>query len=143
MKRWLSITVALFAVVYMIAESASGDKRGTLSGTGQSLAKTKAIHMGDFRIAPVTPGVNEFPTLEDMAPEDLAVQSPNFNVDWFFINSGSDITASSASYRSGVSVAQSVTGKANSARYQLDIGFWSCVGGTCCQTVGDANKLIQ
>ena len=134
MKRWLSITVALFAVVYMITESAGSDIRETTSGTSQSVEKTTTINAGNLQIATATPSGNQVPALKD-----LAARSPNFNIEWFSANSGGDIAAFSANFVSGVSVAQSAAGEASSANFQLDIGFWNGVGGTCCQTPGDAD----
>ena len=140
MKRWLSITVALFAVVYMITESAGSDIRETTSGTSQSVEKTTTINAGNLQIATATPSGNQVPALKDLALKDLAARSPNFNVEWYSINSGGDIMASSANFGSGVSVAQSAAGEATSASYQLNVGFWNGVGGTCCKNPGDANN---
>ena len=137
MKRWLSVTMALFAVifivVYMIAEVAEGDKRGAPSVTKQKLVKTETMKTGDIRIATVTTSGNQVHTLKD-----LAARSPNFNVEWFSANSGGDIAAFSANFASGVSVAQAAAGEATSTNFQLDVGFWNGIG-TCCQLPGDAD----
>lgn len=138
MKRWLSITVALFAAAYMfvfvIAETASGDKRGKTSGTSQKSVKTDKTKTSDISTASLTPDENQVHSLQK-----LAARSPNFNVDWYSVNSGGDITAASANFASGVSVAQSAAGEASSANFQLDVGFWYGVGASCCKNAGDAN----
>jgi hypothetical protein len=54
-----------------------------------------------------------------------------YSLDWYSINGGGTIDASSTNYKLGASVGQSVAGAASSPSYQLGIGFWYGAGGGC------------
>ena len=76
------------------------------------------------------------------APRGAAnVSAPNYNLDWWSINGGGDVAASSASYQMGMSVGQSVAGEASSASYGMGIGFWYGAASTGCSITmtGDVN----
>ena len=126
MKRWLSMTVTLIAVVYLITASASGDKRVNTSGNNQKIVNAQSVISGDMQIAQPASTENLVPALND-----LSARSPNFNIDRLSINSGGDIKAVSANFASGVSVAQTAAGETKSASFQMEIGFWQASG--CCR----------
>ncbi|MBI3873351.1 MAG: hypothetical protein HY304_09790 [candidate division Zixibacteria bacterium] len=74
------------------------------------------------------------------APENTAPAAPapvtagamsNYVIDWYSVNGGGAIDASSASYKMGMSVGQSAAGEATSASYKMGIGFWYGAGCTC------------
>lgn len=80
------------------------------------------------------------PTSNTPAPGRPA--SPQaFQLNWLSINGGGAINASSASYRLGLSVGQSVAGAASSPSYQMGIGFWYGAGAApaCAAARGDMN----
>ena len=131
MKRWLSITVTLIAVVYLITASASGDKRVITSVTNQKIANPQSVMSGDIHIAQPASTENQTPAINDLNLKDLTARSPNFNIDRYSINSGGDIKAVSTNFASGISVAQSAAGEAISANYQMEVGFWHASG--CCR----------
>ena len=64
-----------------------------------------------------------------------------FQLNWFSINGGGAISASSPSYRLGLSVGQSFAGAASSPSYQMGIGFWYGAAGApaCAAAKGDLN----
>lgn len=53
-----------------------------------------------------------------------------YEIDWYSINGGGTITATSPSYKIGASIGQSVAGAASSPSYQMGIGFWYGAGGS-------------
>jgi hypothetical protein len=60
-----------------------------------------------------------------VSPSDAAAA---FQINWSSINSGGAISASSANYKMGLSVGQSVAGAGASANYKAGIGFWYGAG---------------
>jgi hypothetical protein len=72
-------------------------------------------------------------------PTTTGTSAPLFKLDWYSINGGGAIDASSASYKMGLSVGQSVAGEASSASYKMGIGFWYGAGGCSCPSQGDVN----
>jgi hypothetical protein len=61
-------------------------------------------------------------------------------MDRLSINSGGDAGATSASFSSGVSVAQQAAGEATSASYHMGLGFWYGQGSVCLVVLtGDVN----
>ncbi len=63
--------------------------------------------------------------------------APLYKIDWYSINGGGTISASSPSYKLGASAGQSVAGEASSANYNAGIGFWYGAGGCSCPFLGD------
>ena len=62
----------------------------------------------------------------------------NHALDWYSINGGGVIDASSPSYHMSASAGQMTAGEASSPSYQMGIGFWYGVGGGCsCPHQGD------
>ncbi len=80
---------------------------------------------------PATPG-----QAQPVKPKSAA---PNFDLNWFTINGGGDSYGSSANYRLGYSIGQSVAGEGGSASYNLGIGFWYGAEVICIAIPGDAN----
>ncbi len=66
-----------------------------------------------------------------------------FQLNWFSINGGGAINASSTSYQLGLSVGQSVAGSASSSSYQMGIGFWygTALAPACAAAKGDMNGV--
>ncbi len=71
-----------------------------------------------------------------------AASADSFQLEDYSINAAGTIDDSSANYRLGFSLGQSVAGTASSASYRMVIGFW---GGPNLFTCGDANgdKIIN
>lgn len=73
--------------------------------------------------------------------QSLSVDAAAYLIDWYSINGGGVTDASSASYRMGASVGQTVAGEATSSNYRLGIGFWygasGSAGGCACDCHGD------
>ncbi len=69
--------------------------------------------------------------------------APNFNLNWWSVNSGGESELTTASYRVGMSVGQPVAGEATSTRYRVGFGFWYgvSVGDPACpiNIAGDVN----
>jgi hypothetical protein len=71
--------------------------------------------------------------------QSAGASAVQYKLDWYSINGGGAIDASSASYKMGLSVGQSVAGEASSAGYKLGVGFWHGAGGCSCPGQGDVN----
>ena len=91
--------------------------------------------------ASVTPG--KVPTPAVIAPATTGIATsaaaPLYKLDWYSVNGGGALDASSASYKMGLSVGQPVAGDAASATYRMGIGFWHGTGGCDCPLQGDVN----
>ena len=80
------------------------------------------------------------PILENQTPITAGATAPLYKLDWYSINGGGMIDASSSSYKMGLSVGQSVAGEAGSSSYKLGTGFWYGAGSCLCLHQGD---LVQ
>ena len=81
------------------------------------------------------PGVSQ-----DTSPSVSSAAAANYAIDWYSMNGGGAIDVSSASYKMGLSVGQSVAGEASSTNYKASLGFWYGTGGGCsCPSQGDVN----
>ncbi len=78
-------------------------------------------------IAPATPGIAANAT------------APLYELDWYSVNGGGAMDASSASYKMGLSVGQPAAGEAASATYRMGIGFWHGAESCNCPFQGDVN----
>lgn len=85
-----------------------------------------------------TPLPTPTPVVESAAPNlappatgapTAAGSMANYAIDWYSINGGGAINATSTNYQMGASIGQSVAGTASSANYQMGIGFWYGAGG--------------
>lgn len=87
-------------------------------------------------ITPSAPQENELdltPPLVPVAQPEAAASAATYEIDWYSINGGGTVNSSSANYKMGASIGQSVAGAASSASYQMGIGFWYGAGasGSC------------
>jgi hypothetical protein len=82
--------------------------------------------------APAEPRLTE-PVLEapesQLQPEAAGAQA-TYEIDWYSVNGGGTVNATSTNYRMGASIGQSVAGAASSASYNMGIGFWYGAGGS-------------
>lgn len=75
-----------------------------------------------------------------VAQPEAAASAATYEIDWYSINGGGTVNASSANYKMGASIGQSVAGAASSASYQMGIGFWygaGASGGCACDCHND------
>ena len=81
-------------------------------------------------------------THQPTATTEASPAAPNYNLDWYSINSGGAIEVASASYRLGVSIGQAGAGFMSGTNFDLGIGFWYALGSTAACPValtGDVN----
>lgn len=79
-------------------------------------------------LAPVvTPEV--LPEGDDVPSPTAEAGSAAFQLNWYSINSGGAINATSTNFKMGLSVGQSVAGEGSSTNYNMGIGFWYGAGG--------------
>lgn len=69
----------------------------------------------------------------DVAAPAVPSARAAYQLNWYSINGGGAINASSTNYRMGLSVGQSVAGSASGTNYDMGIGFWygASAGGGC------------
>lgn len=65
------------------------------------------------------------------APQPASVPNADYEIDWYSINGGGTVNATSTNYQMGASIGQSVAGAATSTNYNMGIGFWYGAGGGC------------
>ncbi len=75
--------------------------------------------------------LNSVPNPEFPAQPEAAASAALYEIDWYSINGGGTINASSTNYKMGASIGQSVAGAASSANYNMGIGFWHGAGASC------------
>ena len=71
---------------------------------------------------------------------EAADANATYEIDWYSINGGGTVDASSTNYKMGASIGQSVAGAATSTNYQMGIGFWygaEAAGGCACDCHAD------
>ena len=79
-------------------------------------------------------------TATPVTQPEAAGANATYAIDWYSINGGGTVNASSTNYKMGASIGQSVAGAATSPSYQMGIGFWYGAGssGACaCDCHGD------
>lgn len=59
-------------------------------------------------------------------------RASSYAIDWYSINGGGTVDASSTNYKLGASVGQSVAGAATSTNYNIGVGFWYGVAVSGC-----------
>lgn len=131
MKKFAIWSLALISVASVAIAAAPGKKLASEIST-ESEADTRTA------VAPVatedaTVPIEQNPTVitSDGAPSTASAQGLNYAIDWYSINGGGTVNASSTNYKMGASIGQSVAGAASSASYQMGIGFWYGAGGGC------------
>jgi len=135
MKRTVTILMALVFLPVLLGAGADRP----VKRTGDNQAQRPAV-VSDRTVQPEATVV--VPAVEAAIPEVTAANSaPNYNLDWWSINGGGDVAATSASYQMGMSVGQSVAGAASSASYGMGIGFWYGAASASCPITmtGDVN----
>jgi len=81
------------------------------------------------------------------APAGAAL--PNYVINWYSVNGGGTIDATSAHWKMGMSAAQSVAGEATSASYWMGVGFWygacicPCHGDPVCDGVSNVQDVVK
>ena len=112
----------------------------------KDVAVVQSVSQAVPKIQPEPTATAVPPTVESTTENTVdPIQAPsssmaNYAIDWYSINGGGTTNASSASYKMGASVGQSVAGAASSASYQMGIGFWygaSGSGGCACDCHGN------
>lgn len=87
------------------------------------------------------PATAVIPTEEETPTTPVPTESAAlYEIDWYSINGGGTVNATSPSYQMGASIGQSVAGSASSPSYQMGIGFWygaGSSGGCACDCHGN------
>jgi hypothetical protein len=76
-----------------------------------------------------TPVVSTDASAQPIQPE-AAAGAAAYAIDWYSINGGGTVNATSTNYQMGASIGQSVAGAGTSTNYQMGIGFWYGAGAT-------------
>lgn len=91
-------------------------------------------------VQPTMPASNQSDLDLSLAPStssgaEAASSAATYEIDWYSVNGGGTVNATSTNYRMGASIGQSVAGAATSTSYQMGIGFWygaGASGGCAC-----------
>lgn len=131
--------LAAFAVILMAAAPArkTSDRIKPTSPSSASVVESSSL---SAETAPVDSpaGVGDHTSgtpLNTSNPGDptaASTQGGSYSIDWYSINGGGTIDASSTNYKMGASIGQSVAGAATSTNYQMGIGFWYGAGSGAC-----------
>lgn len=142
MKRRVNVLTPIILLAILVMGAAPSNKNAAdadVSVSGQTTAPTAAPSAETLRpeseLDLKAIGSTELPT-----QPDAATTAATYEIDWYSINGGGTVNASSTNYKMGASIGQSVAGAASSASYQMGIGFWYGAGssGSCvCDCHGD------
>lgn len=132
----LTATVALFVLGAGATKAPERKSAGSRTATETSQRATQPA------LRPQT--TLDVSTVEEPTVQQTLNQAPNYYLDWWSVNGGGDIAASSANYQMGLSIGQGAAGSASSANFAMGIGFWygaaGAGGGVCPITMtGDVN----
>lgn len=117
--------LAPIALVFALG-AAPGQKSATVETVQPTTSQPSAI-------SPIAPQESELDLTAPLVPvakPEAAASSATYEIDWYSVNGGGTVNASSANYKMGASIGQSVAGAASSASYQMGIGFWYGAGGS-------------
>jgi hypothetical protein len=107
-------------------------------------AAPSAKKAGDAQIPEISEPTTTAATIESALPADqldspipsvqpeAAASAATYEIDWYSINGGGTVNATSTNYRMGASIGQSVAGAASSPSYQMGIGCWYGAGAARC-----------
>lgn len=112
-RPWISVIAVLLCSIVMAGGNTS---IGVAVDRQSSAVSQRAIPVSQADTRGVVSD-----THEKSAP---AILAPNLVLDWWSVNGGGEVPATSASYRMGLSVAQPAAGEATSASYRMGLGFW-------------------
>ncbi len=136
--------IFLLATPLLLGAGASkqqGDQQVVVPSRGATKGET------DVQVQPMS---TVQPTTLDAPSQDAMVSLPEasagastYSIDWYSINGGGTVNATSTNYQMGASIGQAVAGAASSPNYQMGIGFWygAGSGGCACDCHGDPSPL--
>ena len=132
-KQTRASFILLLSVPLLLGAVAS--KRGALKkdiAVGQDAQKAASDVHGQPTPTSLPPTI-ETPSVSVGNPTPVTSSSAaSYAIDWYSINGGGTVNATSTNYKMGASVGQSVAGEASSASYKMGIGFWyGASGGGC------------
>lgn len=133
MKRLVNVLAPIALLAVFVIGAAPSIKKASNSDASSAIQPT----------ATASTPASEVPVAETAAPSDqiettltpvqpvAAEAAATYAIDWYSINGGGTVNASSTNYSMGASIGQSVAGAASSPSYQMGIGFWYGAGGGC------------
>jgi len=119
MKRLTLLCASLLMLVFsgLVLMGASASQKSTTATDESGQGFQRNTSQPDL-----TPPIG--PEVDDVEVAETAGSAAAFQLDWYSINGGGTIEASSTNYKMGLSVGQSVAGEASSANYTVGVGFW-------------------
>lgn len=145
MRRFSLVLTSLVASVMLVGAGSDSVRKPAeqAKAVDGSTPVERALPL--LRTAPSNPEVTSPEQTEPtgVEPDHASAGAAAFQINWSSINSGGAIGASSANYKLGLSVGQSVAGAGSSTNYGAGIGFWYGIAGggaVCAVTItGDVN----
>jgi hypothetical protein len=122
MKRTTWTVMFLGAMAGMWILGASGERVKSVTEQPDQGAQVEKV------VPPATLAPVHGPEADPQPPARTS-SAAAYQLDWYSINGGGTISASSPNYNGGFSIGQSVAGEASSTNYSMGIGFWYGAGG--------------
>lgn len=127
MKRSLLLSICLVLCCSLVVIGADKPKKsGKLDNESTSL-DVRTTHQQPAQAPVLAPTVT--PEAEALSDPATEASSAAFQLNWYSINGGGSISATSTNYKMGLSVGQAVAGEGSSTNYTMGIGFWYGAGG--------------
>lgn len=127
MKRSLLLSICLVLCCSLVVFSADKPKKSSKLDSETTPLDVRTAHQQPAQ-APVLAPVAA-PDAEAASDPATEAGSAAFQLNWYSINGGGSINATSTNYKMGLSVGQAVAGEGSSTNYTMGIGFWYGAGG--------------
>lgn len=133
MRKSILISTTLVASLVLIGAGSDSERKAAKVPAASPAPATAATQVPpQVRTEAMSPVPAVSAQIKPIDVESEATGAPAsaaaFQINWSSINSGGAISASSANYKMGLSVGQSVAGAGASANYKAGIGFWYGAG---------------
>lgn len=140
MKRLVTVLAPIAILAALVIGAAPSTKKvadvDSPSATQPTATSPEATGVAPIESAPLNDqAIVPAPEVQPQ-PADA---NANYAIDWYSINGGGTVNATSTNYKMGASIGQSVAGAATSTNYQMGIGFWygANAGGCACDCHAD------
>jgi hypothetical protein len=139
MKRLATVLSPLTLLAIFVIGAAPTGKKPVAVDDPSPFESTSPTATAAITTPQLTTPIDQIETPAIAPHAEAAASMANYAIDWYSINGGGTVNASSTNYRMGASIGQSVAGAASSPSYQMGIGFWygAGSGGCACDCHGN------
>jgi hypothetical protein len=134
MKRLANVPALIALLTVFIVGAAPSSKKASdaETRTPQQQTSTAATQTVESIESNTQLGLTPVEPQTPIGAPEAAASAATYEIDWYSVNGGGTVDASSTNYKMGASIGQSVAGAASSASYNMGIGFWYGAGGGGC-----------